>query len=525
MTAIDIATAGPARLFRARLIALRIGLPLLAAEMFGSALLVYRQPIQQTWQWLAYLVVGCLCLLLIWPARRAAKRKQYVQLEWFGITLLALMSAMTLVRATALLFVVGVLDPGMSLFRPTFAFLPVLFLGAMVLLPSRRALLASWILWLTVLALIVTAIFVNGWTMDRNGLPELLTWHVLGSLLFMLVMHAMPALEDALYHSAAEVTELRERTQLMDRISASEQRFNLVMDSLQVGVWDQRFDQGMSLNSWWSPRFYELVGYTPEELPAGGQSMRQLVGDQADHVREALLSQLRKDKDGVTSIDARVHTKDHGWRWFNIACKAQFDTEGQFSRITGAIEDIHPRRIAEMELRAAQEELIALAYRDALTNLPNRRAFDDQLQREWERARRNGKPLSLLSLDLDWFKGYNDYYGHPAGDECLRQVASVISECVRRPGDFSGRVGGEEFLILMPETDAAGAMKVARLMEETLRERALPHHDSPLDVVTFSIGLTTEVVTAQSQLNALLARADHNLYESKRAGRNRITAS
>lgn len=526
MIAVDIATAGPARLLRARLLALRIGLPLLAAEMFGSAALVYRQPVQQTWQWMAYLAVGCLCLLLIWPARRAARHQRYAQLEWFGITLLALMSAMTLVRAAALLFVVGVMDPEMSLFRPTFAFLPVLFLGAMLLLPSRRALLASWILWFSVLALILTAILMNGWTMDRNGLPELLTWHVLGSMLFMLVMHAMPALEDALQSSAAEVTELRERTQLLDRISASEQRFNLVMDSLQVGVWDQRFEQGKLVERWWSPRYYELLGYTPDELPPSAESIVRLLGEgEAEGIQSQLYGQLRADNQGVTATDVRMLTKDRGWRWFNIACKAQFDDAGQLVRVTGAIEDIHLRRVAEIELLAAQEELISLAYRDALTNLPNRRAFDDQIKREWERARRNGKPLSLLSLDLDWFKGYNDYYGHPAGDECLRRVADVISECVRRPGDFSGRVGGEEFLILMPETDAAGAMKVAKMMEAALRKRALPHQGSPLKVVTFSIGITTELVTVQSDLNELLSRADQALYESKRGGRNRITTA
>lgn len=525
MTALDMAISGPDRLRRARVLALRIGLPLLAAELFGSALLIYRQPIEQTWQWMSYLIAGMVCAALIWPTRRAIRLRQRKRLEGFGIALLGLMSLMVLVRITALLFVGMVVDPTMSLFRPAFAFLPCLFMGAMLLLPSRRALIGCWAMWLAVLGLILIAMVVNGWTMDRGGLPELLIWHVFGNLLFILIMHAMPGLEDALHHSATEVGELRERALLLDHISANEQRFNLVMDSLQVGVWDQRFENGELVERWWSPRYYELIGYTPEELPPSAESMTRLLGEgDADRIRHQLYDQLRADNKGVTATDARMLTKDRGWRWFNIACKGQFDAEGRIVRITGAIEDIHLRRVAEIELRAAQEELIGLAYRDALTNLPNRRAFDEQMAREWDRARRNGKPLSLLSLDIDWFKGYNDYYGHPAGDECLRQVAGAISQCLRRPSDFAGRVGGEEFLVVMPETDAAGALKVARLMESTLRDLALPHHDSPLSVVTFSIGLTTTLVTAGAQLEALLARADHNLYESKRAGRSCITA-
>ncbi len=524
MTALDIATTGPDRLRRARILALRIGLPLLSAEMFGSALLVYRQPIEQTWQWMAYLIVGVVCALLIWPSRRAIRLQQRERLEVFGVALLALMSMMVLVRITALLFVVTVMDPTMSLFRPVFAFLPCLFLGAMMLLPSRRALLGCWALWIAVLLLILLAIVVNGWTTDRNGLLELLIWHVFGNLLFMLVMHAMPGLEDALHDSAAEVDELRERTRLLDHINANEQRFKLVTDSLQVGVWDQRFEQGVLVERWWAPRYYELLGYTPEELPPTPESMQRLMGEDGDgHIRERLYKQLHKDNDGITSIDARMLTKDRGWRWFNIACKAEFDSQGRFSRITGAIEDIHQRYVAEMELRAAQVELIALAYRDALTNLPNRRAFDEQLKREWDRARRSGQMLALLTLDIDWFKGYNDRYGHPAGDECLRRVAEVIGKCLRRPGDFAGRVGGEEFQVVMPETDIHGALLVATQMETRLREQALPHEGSPLKVVSCSIGVAAITPTPALRLEDLIEQADALLYESKRLGRARVT--
>ncbi|MES2883914.1 MAG: sensor domain-containing diguanylate cyclase [Pseudomonadota bacterium] len=519
----EVAISGSRRLRRARSTALLVGLPVLMAVMLGSAYLINLQAVRQSAQWWVYILSAVVCAALIVPTCKATRRGQNDRLEWIGLLLLALFSLVVLVRVAALLFDVAPQDPAMSLFRPTFAFLPVLYLGGMLLLPSRRALAAGWALWLTVLALLAISIHSNGWPMQRNGLPELLVWLLLGNPLFLLVLHALPGLEDALHSSAEEISELRETNRLMERINASERRFNLVVDSLQVGVWDHRFEQGVMVERWWSPRFYALTGYSSEELPPNEDSSRKLFGDAAADLHETLYVQLR-DR-GVTSLDARMHTKDRGWRWVNIACKAELDDQGHYTRITGAIEDIHQRRMAEMELREAQAELTALAYLDALTGMHNRRAFDEQLQREWDRARRNGKPLALLTLDIDWFKRFNDHYGHPAGDECLRQMAEVIGQCLRRPGDFAGRVGGEEFQVVMPETDTAGALLVANLMLATLQERALPHADSPLGRVTCSIGVAALVVAPADRLQTLVDSADAQLYESKRLGRARVSAA
>lgn len=519
----DVVLSGSRRLRRARSTALLVGLPLLMGLMLGSAYLVHLQAVHQNAQWWTYIASAAICALLFVPTYKAARRDQTDRLEWIGMVLLVLFALVQLVRFTALMFDVAPRDPAMSLFRPSFAFLPIFYLGGMLLMPSRRALAAGWALWLAVLALVALASIHHGWTMERNGLAEVLVWLLLGNPLFLLVLHALPGLEDALHRSAEEISELRETNRLMERINASERRFNLVVDSLQVGVWDHRFENGEMVERWWSPRFYALTGYTPEELPPNEDSGRQLFGEAADDIRKALYAQSRVA--GVTNLDARMHTKDRGWRWVNIACKAELDSEGRYTRITGAIEDIHQRRMAEMELHEAQAELTALAYRDALTGMHNRRAFDEQLQREWDRARRSGKSLALLTIDIDWFKRFNDHYGHPAGDECLRQMAEVISQCLRRPGDFAGRVGGEEFQVVMPETDTAGALLVANLMLATLQERALPHADSPLRQVTCSIGVAALVVGPAASLQSLVDGADVQLYESKRLGRARVSAA
>ena len=518
----DAAVSGPGRLRRARSRALLVGLPLLAVLMFGAAYLVKLQTVDQAGQWFLYMLSGLVCALLVLPTLRALRDERQDRLERIGALLLVLLSAVEVIRIASLLLSVAPQDPNMSLFRPVFAFLPIFYLGGVLLMSSRRALAAGWVLWFAVVVLVVTATVLNGWTEQRRGLPELVLWLLFGNPLFLLVLHALPGLEDALHRSAKEVNELREQARLMERISSSERRFNLVVDSLQVGVWDHRFEQGVMVERWWSPRFYALTGYTPEELPPNEDSGRRLFAD-ADQIRAVLYAESLGT--GVTTLDTRMHTKERGWRWVNIACKAELDAEGRFSRITGAVEDIHERRMAETELHEAQAELIALAYRDALTGMHNRRAFDEQLRREWDRARRSGKPLALMTLDLDWFKRYNDHYGHPAGDECLREVAAVIGECLRRPGDFAARVGGEEFQVLMPETDVAGALKVAHLMLSTLDERALQHANSPLKRVTCSIGVAAMEVIGAAKLQSLVERSDAQLYESKRLGRAQVSAT
>lgn len=513
----------PERVRRAQARVLLAGLPLVAVVMLGSAGLIYHQPVTQTWQLVGYLLVAAICLGLLPPTWQAVRREDRLRLAKIGLVLFQMLFLIVLVRIVSLLFDVAVRAPNLSLFRPAFTFLPCLYLGAMLLLGTRLALAASWAIWAVVVALVGVAMWVNDWTLSRNGLQELTVWLLLGNPLFLVAMHALPNLEDALHRAQEEIHELRGRSELLERVSASEQRFNRVVDSLQVGVWDQQFVGGELSARWWSPRFCALLGYEPHELGAGIPDMELLLGDRAHTIREPLYLQLREK--GMASFDACLRTKHQDWRWFNIACKAEFDEQNRFTRITGALEDIHLRRVAEEELRAAQAELMGMAYHDALTGLPNRRAFDDQLRREWERARRGGQPLSLLAIDIDWFKNYNDHYGHPAGDECLRQVAKSLTNCTRRPGDFASRVGGEEFHVLAPETTAEGAHKVAMLIQSSLREQALPHLASPLGVVSCSIGISTVKVSADITTAQFIELADANLYESKRSGRARVTQS
>lgn len=187
---------------------------------------------------------------------------------------------------------------------------------------------------------------------------------------------------------------------------------------------------------------------------------------------------------------------------------------------------LQQQRVRELNilLQRANEQLASLAATDSLTGIANRRAFDARLEYEWARARRHGTSLALITLDLDFFKQYNDHFGHPEGDSCLRQVSAVVGEA-RRSTDFPARVGGEEFSVLLPDTDTTGALVIAEKFREGIRALNLDHPDSPFEVVTASLGLAVRVPGSTSQVNDLIKAADVALYEAKAAGRNQIAVA
>lgn len=174
------------------------------------------------------------------------------------------------------------------------------------------------------------------------------------------------------------------------------------------------------------------------------------------------------------------------------------------------------------DLRRLNEELQRLAVLDELTGISNRRFFNLVLNQEWGRAAREVQPLSLILIDIDYFKNYNDHFGHPRGDVCLKQVATTLSALTRRPGDQVARYGGEEFVVLMPHTGQRGAAAVAELLRRKIEELNLEHPRSPLDHITISLGVATAIPERRSSAELLVAAADQAVYEAKHQGRNRV---
>jgi diguanylate cyclase (GGDEF)-like protein len=170
----------------------------------------------------------------------------------------------------------------------------------------------------------------------------------------------------------------------------------------------------------------------------------------------------------------------------------------------------------------AEKGQAALARQDRLSQLFNRLGFDEALAREWRRAERTHHPLSLLMIDVDQFKGFNDHYGHPEGDKVLTTIGGAIGGAVRRPGDIAARYGGEEFAVLLPDTGADGAMRVAETIRKDVLATAVPHDYSSHRYVTVSIGVATIVPGNDGEAKTLVENADRALYAAKAGGRNKV---
>lgn len=194
-----------------------------------------------------------------------------------------------------------------------------------------------------------------------------------------------------------------------------------------------------------------------------------------------------------------------------------YGVDGQLIAVIETLRDV-------TEQKVTQTALERLATLDGLTCIANRRAFDERLQHEWSRASRANAPLSLIMADVDYFKRYNDVYGHQGGDECLRAVSAVLQRLVFRDSDLAARYGGEEFAVILPSTDLDGAREVAERIRADVEALALPHAGSEVaSWITMSLGVATVFPGTDRQPGALVSQADRALYTAKREGRNRVS--
>jgi diguanylate cyclase (GGDEF)-like protein/PAS domain S-box-containing protein len=230
---------------------------------------------------------------------------------------------------------------------------------------------------------------------------------------------------------------------------------------------------------------------------------------------------------------ARLYRPDGEVRHVLSRGVVQLDDAGTVTSIFGVFIDTteqkeieHQLETANRQAREANEALEIIAHVDSLTGLPNRRGFNRTFDVEFRRAIRERVPISLIMVDLDHFKAFNDSYGHPGGDECLRQVAAAIRGALLRPADVAARYGGEELAVVLPNTDLPGAAVVARAILEAVRALTIPHRHAPASIVTVSCGVAAiETPVATSEQAALIDRADRALYRAKQAGKNRLCLS
>ena len=239
----------------------------------------------------------------------------------------------------------------------------------------------------------------------------------------------------------------------------------------------------------------------------------------------SLVAQMQSGLDGGL-LECRVRDKAGNYQWVEASLRTIRDpATGLPTGVLNMVRDISARKHAEQALQAAYRAVEEMAVIDALTGLANRRRFDQSFSVEWRRAMREREPLSLILIDVDLFKSFNDTYGHVRGDSALKQVAESAMDVVTRPGDLVARFGGEEFAIILPNTDHRGALKIAEDIRVSLVMRNLPHAGSPVGVVSISSGCATIIPRPGQRSVDLLEIADCALYRAKHMGRNTVCGS
>jgi diguanylate cyclase (GGDEF)-like protein/PAS domain S-box-containing protein len=309
------------------------------------------------------------------------------------------------------------------------------------------------------------------------------------------------------------VHELFKRRQLELALVAREAEFRSLAEQSSDMITRISFD-GTILYT--SPSSRLIVGWNPEQLvgtpalaganPADMPQLQQIVGQ----LRAGTLKEAR--------VVYRTRHKERGEAWVESTMRATESSVGQVDGVVAITRDISEQKVIE-------EKLAALATLDSLTGVANRRHFDERLQQEWARARRDNASIALLMIDVDHFKEFNDHYGHPAGDECLRSIAAIFAAAALRPGDLAARIGGEEFALLLPNTNAAGCQEIAERIRRGLSDLKMPHVlNLPTGFVTVSIGaaIGTSRMLKTATADALVDAADRALYAAKRQGRNRV---
>jgi len=313
------------------------------------------------------------------------------------------------------------------------------------------------------------------------------------------------------------LTEITERKRVEDALRRSEERLALAVKGGNVGLWDFNIDKGeFSINE----RYYQIMGYTGGDLLITFQNWKKFV-----HPEDLLpsLEEMERCYNGEKDyfeIEYRMLSKSGEWIWVHDRGEAaERDKNGRAKRILGTHIDISPTKQIEEALRESQEKYRKLATTDMLTGVMNRYSLSELLRAETERSRRYGSPLSLLMLDLDNLKTINDNYGHLAGDEALKDACSFVQSSIRS-NDYLGRWGGDEFLVIVTNTDLEGAIKVA----EKLRAGLCSKEQKDYGSLRMSIGVST-LHKDESDYDGLLRRVDKALYESKKNGKNRVTPS
>jgi diguanylate cyclase (GGDEF)-like protein/PAS domain S-box-containing protein len=312
------------------------------------------------------------------------------------------------------------------------------------------------------------------------------------------------------------VRQLHARQRLAAELQAKEAVFRLLAEESSDMVTRIGTDERIH---YISPSSARVVGWRPEQL-MGTSALAGVNAEDLPRVEQLVAALKRGEAEDARIVyRSRHREKKEIWIESTMRVTKDFGT-GEINGVVAISRDM-------TEHKSLEQKLAALATMDGLTGIANRRHFDERLENEWARAGREGTTLSLLLIDVDHFKKFNDEYGHLAGDACLQAVAKILAEQARRPADVVARFGGEEFVLLLPNTDATGCRQIGEAIRQSLAQLGIVHAlNFPSRQLTVSIGgTTTSCGGAQASCLSLVEAADCALYSAKKNGRDRLVMS
>lgn len=298
--------------------------------------------------------------------------------------------------------------------------------------------------------------------------------------------------------------------------------YKTLLESTKAIPW--RIDWATMKFSYIGPQIEKLLGWKPESWISVEDWAARMHEEDREKVVNFCVSQSQSGIDH--EADYRALTSDGHYVWIRDVVHVVRKENGEVEALVGFMFDISERKKTEEELIRLNRKLEEYSFTDGLTGVANRRMFDITMEREWGSAYRECRPLSLIIIDVDYFKDYNDQYGHPVGDECLKRVAQLLATVAGRSRDLFARFGGEEFVMVLPETDTHNAVAVAEKCRQIVLDEMIPHRSSKLGAyLTISVGVSTVVPTIKDTVSSFIARVDWQLYQAKQQGRNRVVSS
>lgn len=296
--------------------------------------------------------------------------------------------------------------------------------------------------------------------------------------------------------------------------------YKTLLESTKAIPW--KIDWTTMQFSYIGPQIEGVLGWSQESWLSAQDWIDRIHPEDRERTVTFCVSQSTNGADH--EADYRALTNDGDYVWIRDVVHV-IRKNGVTTELVGFMFDISERKKMEDELLSLNRKLEKLTLQDGLTGVSNRRLFEQTMNAEWFRSMRDRQPLSLIVIDIDHFKQYNDHYGHLAGDDCLVQVAQALDSIPLRSTDLFARYGGEEFVLLLPKAEIDSAVEIAEKCRALVEKLAIPHeHSGAGDVVTISIGVATITPTPDAEPASLFAEADRQLYRAKELGRNRVAS-